>query len=53
VLGERVAEVVFVFCRPDGPAVERRLPDLAAAMAEVDARVPEVAADPRFDIELV
>jgi ATP-dependent exoDNAse (exonuclease V) beta subunit len=53
VLGEPVAEVVFVFCRPDGPAVERRLPDLAAAMAEVDARLPEVAADPRFDIELV
>jgi hypothetical protein len=53
VLGEPVAEMVFVFCRTDGPAVERRLPDLAVAMAEVDARVPEVAADPRFDTELV
>jgi ATP-dependent exoDNAse (exonuclease V) beta subunit len=53
VLGEPVARMVFVFCRPDGPAVERTLPDLAAAMAEVDARLPEVAADPRYDIELV
>ena len=35
--GEPVVEVVFVFLTPEG-AVERRLPDLAAAVAEVRAR---------------
>jgi ATP-dependent exoDNAse (exonuclease V) beta subunit len=38
--GEPVAEVVFVFLTPAGP-VERRLPDLAAAVDEVRRRAAE------------
>ncbi len=37
VTGEPVRRAVLVFCRTEGPALERDVPDLAGAMAEVAA----------------